>query len=221
MNKSFTFKVCDKIKESWVIYKENLWMFLLMTLLTIVLSSISQDGNFVLKIFVFLATIFISYIWIFNLLDVVKNKTKFKPFSDSSIPKMETFLNLLGATILMGLVIFLGLIFLIIPGLYLMGRLMFTSYLLVDKKQKYSDAIKNSWEMTKGFGWKLFWLSFLVGLFVLLGLAFVFVGIFITYPIGMLVMVMLYRDFYNFKLNINKEDGADEDIQEAEVVEEK
>jgi len=121
--------------------------------------------------------------------------------------------------ILYSLCILGGLILFIIPGLYLSGRLMFAPYLSVEKTQGARKSIKESWEATRGNGWKIFWKAFVVGLFMMVGfLAFV-VGALITYPVGFIVMVMLYREFFKNGSKVSTDD-KDKTTVEAEVVKE-
>lgn len=92
-----------------------------------------------------------------------------------------------------------GFILLIIPAFYVAGRLMFSVYLSVEKNQGARASIKESWDMTKGYAWQLFWKSFVIGLFMVVGFFALLVGSFVTYPIGFMVMIMLYREFVKFK----------------------
>jgi len=87
----------------------------------------------------------------------------------------------------------------LVPSFYLLGRLIFTRYLCVEKNQGAVKSIKESWDLTEGQGWYLFGKSFVIGLFVILGFVAFFVGSIITYPIGMILLVMLYRSFKKAK----------------------
>jgi hypothetical protein len=65
-------------------------------------------------------------------------------------------LKILGVEILMGLSIVAGFILFIIPGIYIMGRVYLAPYLLVDKNVGITDAIKGSWNLTKGRMWPVY-----------------------------------------------------------------
>lgn len=212
----FTFKIGRKIKEAWVFYKKYLWMFLLLTLVSLVVSSYSKEEFSIFNLIVFLVSILVSYIWMNSLIKFI-NGGEFTPFSKKSLPSFKKYLNFLITVILLALIIFTGLLIFIIPGIYLIGRLAFSLALVVDKNQKPIDAIKNSWRETDGFGWLLFWKSFVIGIFSVFGFLLFFFGFFVTYPIANIVFIMLYKEFFNFKLGFNSQDG----IKEAEVVEEK
>jgi len=68
--------------------------------------------------------------------------------------------------------ILLGLLFFIIPGLYLSIRLRFISYYLVDKNAGIMESIKRSFNATRGIEWDLFGLMLISR--VLMTITFVF-----------------------------------------------
>jgi hypothetical protein len=110
-------------------------------------------------------------------------------------------------------------ILLIIPGLYLMGRLFPAVYLSVEKCQGARKSIREAWGMTKGNAWKIIGKSILIGLFIFLGFIALIIGSLITYPIGMIVLVMLYREIAKSKTvsNLNPEMVSVPEVPRAEV----
>jgi hypothetical protein len=73
------------------------------------------------------------------------------------------FPTLLAVQFLSGLAIGLGLILLIIPGLYLVGRLTLAAPSVADRSlYNPFEALKTSWELTRNNGWVIFFFLFLV-----------------------------------------------------------
>ncbi len=71
----------------------------------------------------------------------------------------QKFFPLFGATILSSLLIFLGLILLILPAFYFMGRLyLFPAYIMF-KNKGVMDSLRSSWEATDEHGATLFFLT--------------------------------------------------------------
>ena len=165
----------------------------------------------------------VSFILKFSL-DIVE-KEKIRLFSreiKNLIPSFKVYLNVLLAIVICSIIMGVGMILLIIPGLYLMGRLFPVFYLIVDKKINVCKAIKMSWEITRKTGWYLFWKQVQVILFSLIPLlivlvlitvffakSFVIIGLFlvpiitlIAYiisallnaPIGMILLAKLYSE---------------------------
>lgn len=97
------------------------------------------------------------------------------------------------ASIITGIVVILGLVLLIIPGVILAIRLQYTTYLIVDKNLGPIEAIKKSWSVTHGNTWNLFFFGILLGLINILGVVCLLVGLFITIPLGMLATTFVYR----------------------------
>ncbi|MEJ2740548.1 MAG: hypothetical protein P8105_12125 [Dehalococcoidia bacterium] len=67
------------------------------------------------------------------------------------------------ASLLVGLIVIVGIIFLIVPGIIFACKLAFVPYLVIDRKIGAIDSIKESWRMTGGYAWKVF-LLYLLGI---------------------------------------------------------
>lgn len=73
--------------------------------------------------------------------------------------------KLLGLGILTVMIMVVGFVLLIVPGVIFLWRLFLAPYILVDKKTKVFDALSISWNMTKGYAWPIY--SILLFSFVL------------------------------------------------------
>lgn len=82
------------------------------------------------------------------------------------------------AGLLVSVIIGIGVVLLIVPGIIFACRLAFVPYLVVDKNYKAVDAISKSWEMTKGFAGKIFVMGIVSFFIAIGGLILLFVGIF-------------------------------------------
>lgn len=79
--------------------------------------------------------------------------------------------------LLTGLAIGLGILLLIIPGLYLSGRFAVAAPALVDQSLRNPiEAIRRSWALTQGNGWAVFFFIFLVALVIFI-VALLVVGV--------------------------------------------
>ena len=63
-----------------------------------------------------------------------------------------------------GAMVVIGLVLLIVPGVYLSIRFMFVPILIVDKELTIKEAFRKSTALTKGVKWKLFGLALILGL---------------------------------------------------------
>jgi uncharacterized membrane protein len=99
-------------------------------------------------------------------------KVEFKEMFDG----FNNYLNIILAHLLTFAVIGLGFVLFIIPGIIIACRLVFVPYLVMDKKLDAIPAVEKSWQMTRGYGWKIFWMALIGFLLFIVGLALMFVG---------------------------------------------
>jgi hypothetical protein len=94
----------------------------------------------------------------------------------------ENYLHIILASLLRTALIMMGMIFCIVPGIIVACRLAFVPYLVMDKKMDPIVAVEESWKLTKGHGWTIFFMGFVSFFIALFGLILFFVGII---PAGM------------------------------------
>ncbi|MEX2438045.1 MAG: hypothetical protein WD449_02210 [Candidatus Babeliales bacterium] len=96
------------------------------------------------------------------------------------------------ATFLYGLVVGLGTVAFIIPGIYLALRYWMYGFVLVDTNVGIIDSLKASAVMTQGVKWHLFWYSITANILVHLGYI-TFFGILYIWPAIQLANIYIYR----------------------------
>ncbi len=106
---------------------------------------------------------------------------------------LPLFLNFLLASILYTIIVGVGFILLIIPGIIFSIMFSFFSYLIIDKKLGPIEALKKSAAITKGFRMQLFLLGLTLGLINLVGVLLLGIGLLWTIPLTWLVHVYAYR----------------------------
>ncbi len=80
----------------------------------------------------------------------------------------DKYLNIILANLLTMAIVVAGIFLLIIPGIIFACKLAFVPYLVMDKNLDPVEAVKESWRMTKGYGWTIFAMAF-VSIFIILG----------------------------------------------------
>jgi hypothetical protein len=90
----------------------------------------------------------------------------------------ENYLHIVLANLLVVALIIMGIFALIIPGIIIACRLVFVSYLVMDKKLDPIEAVEKSWKLTRGHGWKIFFMGLVSFFIILFGLILMIVGIF-------------------------------------------
>lgn len=174
--------------------KKEFWKYVLVGLILMAVSfvaSIFEESNIVYALVSFLLQIYLGLVWLlFSVRSVQKGELVFKDIFAEINPKIYIKFFLL--SLLVSLVVMLGFVLLIIPGVLFAIAYQFSGYFMVDGELGVRAAMKKSWRATKGLRWKLFWLSLLVGLLNILGLAVVGVGLFVTVPLTSLVLGHVY-----------------------------
>ena len=193
----FEFSIRKALKESWNLFKITPWFFVGLTIITVVINLAGGDkAPWYMDLISAIASIIMSYVWISIGLATVDGKNELltvKKFS-THLPTLRTFFVFLGLWFVSGLFTLLGFIALIIPGIYIMIRLMFAHTAYVDRKGTIMQSMRYSWHMVRG---DVFWTVFLTGLvslgLLLLGIIMLGVGFLVLYPVSVFLVTKLYR----------------------------
>lgn len=102
-------------------------------------------------------------------------------------------LRFLGASILYGLIVMVGLILLIVPGIIWAIKFQFYSFLIVDKGVGVMDSLKQSSAMTQGVKVDLFLFGLLLIVINIIGAVALGIGLFVTIPTTIMATVFVYR----------------------------
>lgn len=184
----------------WEEFKKRGWFFvgvvILMTLVSLAFSLLADMADrmgsggleTIFGLISFIVDSFMTLGFIAILLNHVTAELSF--FTQTS---WEMTLKYIVATILFFLGVGIGLLLLIIPGIFLMIRWGMYPFLMVDKGLGPIEALKTSWHMTRGHGWNLFLFYVLAMLISVLGLIALGVGIFVAAPVVALASLWVYR----------------------------
>lgn len=108
--------------------------------------------DLVVKIIYFLLASFISISMIYHFHQLMQ---KNKPFFFNSITVgLKKFFPYLAVMILFILIVALGYLCLVIPGIYLTVALLFAPYLLITQNSRILESFKQSWNLVKGNWWR-------------------------------------------------------------------
>lgn len=192
------FSKSDLIEQAWELVKKHFWFLVGITVFLMFISAIpsffgqeNQSEPLVLGIAVLLwiVQIFLSIGITYITLKLGRGEEA--TWADLWAKKY-LFWRYLGGSILMGLIVMVGFVLLILPGIWLSIRLQFFTYALVDKDVKILEALRMSWDMTEGNWWNLFAYNILLSLIVMLGFILLIVGIFVAIPVAWLGYALVY-----------------------------
>jgi len=193
----------ESLRFGWNRTKDNLGLFIVYL---IILFSVEFFFSAFAGLFEdslpFLSFIFNVGLWIVNIISVIFTiKIGLRLYDNERIGSYgflsfssSLFFKFLLGYILYLIVVLIGLILLIVPGMYLAIKYQFVPYLIVDKNMDVIEAFKKSGKMTDGSKWNLFLLIILLVIIVLLGFLAFIVGIFVALPIAMVAVAYVYRE---------------------------
>lgn len=92
----------------------------------------------------------------------------------------KRYVDVVLAALLCGVIVVVGLAFLIVPGIIFACKLAFVPYLVIDRKLDAVSAVKKSWNMTKGHAGTVFLIGLLAIPIALIGLVLLGVGVILS-----------------------------------------
>ncbi|MEM9955176.1 MAG: hypothetical protein AAF846_26440 [Chloroflexota bacterium] len=207
----------NSYSKGWELFTSNVGLFLGVVVVQILISLPAQLGNanaenpnFGLIAFANAWSFFVvtpigfSTAWVF--LRAARGDSP--AFTDMFAVFQRNYVQTLIAGILMGLIIFAGLLLLIIPGIYFALRLSFVSYLVIDSQMNAVEAIKTSWEMTKGHAGTLFFMGFIGFFVIVLGILALGVGVIVSTA----VLASTFAVFYHSVAIVGKQKAKNDDF---------
>lgn len=202
-NKNFSFG--EAFGAGWAKLKEH-WLFFVLAYTTVFLVSGVFGGlaegpykdirptTDILSLIGYLLRVWMN----FNLLVItIRIFDGVKPeWRDLFVWREET-ISYVGASILYFLMVFVGCLFFVIPGLYLAVKHGFYGFLIADKRVGAFDALKMSSQVTDSVKWLL--VGFTLASFgvILLGALALGVGLFVAIPVVSIALAFVYRSLYD------------------------
>lgn len=180
--------------EGWDKTKKNYWfLFCLFVGSTIVIGLTQHSGllNFLISIPIGIATLGISIIIANG--HTPKYGDLFKSFDNYKIT-----LNYFLSSIIYIIIVLIGLMLLIFPGIYLAIRLQFYKFLVIENENtKPIEAIKESRKITEGYFWSLLYFMFIIIVINLIGAIPFGLGLIVTIPFTVVTSAVLYKKLHS------------------------
>lgn len=200
LNEKKEVDVFEILSISWKKFKEN-WKFLVVLSLIYVgirfiegiLEKSVQKGSpesFGVSLLVAVFNVFIAIGMVRIFLNISRGgQSHFKEIFGG----MKYFWKFVGASIIYLLIVLVGYLLLIIPGIIWQYKYGLFSYLIVDKDMKPMEAIRESGRLMQGNKWKLFFLQLLMIAVIIIGALLLGVGMLVAIPVVTLMSVYFYR----------------------------
>jgi uncharacterized membrane protein len=193
----------EAIRFGWDKFWERPWFFIgayiIVGIFNYNYSSKNQDPHIPVALILLLVVIGVALAAIRIVIQMGEKRLVLNAYENvqsASIKNLWTphpFWRFVGGQVIFGLIVLLGLILLIVPGIIWGLKYMFTPYLIIDRGLMPMEAIRESGRITQGHKWELFLLGLALAGINILGLLCLIVGLFVTVPVSALASVYAYR----------------------------
>ena len=201
------FNFSDVLDYGWRVMKANLWFFVGLGFLFMIITYLPTIARFALRglnlpkaSYITAEVLLIILGWVINIILAIGLIKIALSFCDERKPTFGTlfdawgcFWRYVGTGILYALIVLGGLILLIIPGIIWAIKFSLCYYFVIDEGLDPIQALKASSRTTMGVKWQLFGFGIVCGLINLLGVLCLIIGVFATYPTVMVASALVYR----------------------------
>lgn len=177
------------IRNVWRVYRQHfvpiVFTFFLPTFPLLLLAQMvrtSSEGLALAAMFAYTMMVFVAFGALTVLLaDICLGTMPTVQRSFALVLRNRTWLKLLRTSLLVALLTWLGILLLVVPGMWFALRSLFSSTIVVLEGRSGRDAVRRSFALTRGQLWRLSGLFFLVAL---LGSVFLFVVVLVVALVG-------------------------------------
>ncbi len=195
------FSIDEALRFGWNTMKTNFWFFfgILVAMiaaiyipyaLAVVADRLSSGLAFLFYVVSYVIAMIVNIGLIRIVLKLVDGE---KPDFADLFRFQGFFWRYLGGSLLMALIVSVGVMLFVIPGIIWAIVFQFYGWLIIDKNLGIMDALSHSLKITKTVRWKLLGFGVLLGLINYLGILVFVVGLFATIPTTMVSYAHVYR----------------------------
>lgn len=191
------FSIREALRFGWAEFKRDPWFYVGTTaallIFSIVVDSLTSEGHdfgfLVGTILSLLASTIVTIAFVRLALSAAQGTH----VGWDGLWAPQFFFPVLGATIAQSVIVLIGFVLLIIPGVIASILLGFTQFALIDKKLMPFAALKESYRLTRPHLLSLFFLTLAVAALNILGLIALGVGLLVTIPVSLIALASVYR----------------------------
>lgn len=202
MNRNYEVRIGDYFSRGWEIFKSYAWGFILYTLIIGVISVLLSQlpaplgtrseqnfagGNLIFNIL----SPALGAGFYFVAFQIARNRPR--NFSDF-FNGFKKFIPLFLTSLVSGILIILGLIVFILPGIYLAVAYAFAQMFVIDKNMGFWSAMETSRKLITKRWWSFLGFSLVLGVLIIFGFLLLGIGALVTIPLAACITAAAYED---------------------------
>lgn len=213
------FTINQAVEYGWNAMKANFGVLLTLTIITIVVSGGINGAQKTTCGDGFSFGFSIANLIVNSVIGIVSIKISLNIFDGKGTSlndigfNLQMLLNYIGGYVLYGIIVVLGIILFIVPGVIWATKYSFMFYIMVDQKVGPMKALEMSGQMTDGIKMDLFVLYLVYVLIIIAGFLALFVGIFVAIPVMMMAQAYVFRQMTGMR------DPMMDEAIEGEIIE--
>jgi hypothetical protein len=202
-----SFQIGEAISFGWERFKENIGPLALAAIVVFAVNAIfsvlqrSVTGT-VGRFLLFLVSFFVSQVISMGWLRMSLNIVDGRPTDVSDLFKRaDLFIPYVIASFIFSLVVAIGLVLLIVPGLYAAATFGYYGFRIIELERGPTEALTESANITRGERWHILGFVGVLVLLNILGLLLLIVGVLITSAVSLIAMAYVYRQLAGPRLD--------------------
>jgi uncharacterized membrane protein len=201
-----SYKIGEFLSKGWKFTKQHLGFFISYVIIMFFISflfggiaeALSEQGRNFLSFLIHVAGWIVgTFIQMGLYKSALLVTSGIKPGFDQLYTNDKYFFSYFISSLLYGLMILIGILLFIIPGLYVLARYALFPFFVLDKNMGPVEALKAASKASEGKRWFLFLFLIVLGLINIGGALLLGIGLLFTIPISLLAFTAVYRRITN------------------------
>lgn len=196
-----TFSIKESIRFGWTEFKKDPWFFVGVTaalsIFTIVVDSLTGDRGGIQSVLGIFISLLASTVVTIAYARMALSTVAGAHVGWNGLWAPQHFFSALGAGILQFVIIIVGFILLIVPGVIAALLFSFTQLSIVDKTLSPIEGLRESYRLARPHIWSLFLFMLSLILLNVLGFIALVIGLLVTIPVSLIAVAYVYKKLSN------------------------
>ena len=194
------FSIKEAFAFAWNTFKKEPWLYggvaLCSLIVSLIVNTITRDMDGLIGFIVSVAGVLIQWWLYLGFARMALSAYRGQPVSFKMLygEKWEVLYRYTLAMILTGIIVVVGLVLLIVPGIIASLMLSMVIFTVLEKGMKPVDSLKESRRLTDGHKWSLFVFMLVAIVINLIGAIPFGLGLLVTIPLTLLALVFVYKN---------------------------